>query len=321
MTDNINNPWQSMPPSNRRRVDAETPHDIFWITDLYGNFGFCIQTKKIFKENEPTANLKGISVAKNNSESGCGELFLILNKKEDWQIFHMLCQDLSAVARKYEADDKMISAVEVRLQRWQELLKKSREREMTLEMQMGLFSELTVLKDIIAPHFGIRSAVLSWVGPEFDKQDFLLDDSVIEVKSFRTSKGSIVNISSPYQLYSDKLPLYLISCGLTTTENGNSIEDIVLGVRQILENEAVDLIDIFETKIADYGYFPEISEEPLNKFITDTVKIFSVEEEFPRIVPHKIKSQIVTLKYSVDLSKCLEYEVKAQVIFNKNIDL
>jgi hypothetical protein len=318
MTDIINNPWQSMPPSTRRRVDADTPHDIFWITDLYGNFGFCIQTKKIFKENEPSANLKGISVAKNNSESGCGELFLILNKKEDWQIFHTLCQNLSAVARKYEADDKMISAVEVRLQRWQELLKKSREREMTLEMQMGLFSELTVLKDIIVLHYGIRTAVLSWVGPQFDKQDFLLDDSVIEVKSFRTSKGPIVNISSPHQLYSDKLPLYLISCGLTATEKGKSIEDIVMETKEILENEAVDLIEIFETKIADYGYFPEISIEPLNKFITDSVKIFSIEEEFPRIVPHKVKSQIVTLKYSVDLSKCSEFEIKADLIFNKH---
>lgn len=307
-----------MPPSTRRRVEAHTPHDIFWITDLYGSYGFCIQTKKVFKENEPSANLKGISVAKNNLESGKGELFLILHKKEDWQIFHTLCQDLSAVARRYDADDKMINAVEVRLQRWQELLKKSRDREMTLELQMGLFSELTVLKDIIAFYYGIRTAVLSWVGPQFDKQDFLLNDSVIEVKSFRTSKGPIVNISSPHQLYSDKLPMYLISCGLTTTEKGKSIEDIVLEAKQILENEAVDLIEIFETKIADYGYFPEISIEPLNKFMTDSIKIFSIEEEFPRIVPHNVKSQIVTLKYSVDLSKCSEFEIKAELIFNKH---
>lgn len=124
MTDKNNNPWQNMPPSTRRRVDANMPHNIFWITDLYGNYGFCIQTQKIFKDHESSSNLKGISVAKTNSESGYGELFLILNKKEDWQIFHTLCRDLTAVAHRYDADDKMISAVEVRLQRWQELLKK-----------------------------------------------------------------------------------------------------------------------------------------------------------------------------------------------------
>ena len=158
MTDNINNPWQNMSPSTRRRVDADMPHNIFWITDLYGNYGFCIQTKKIFNENEVAANLKGISVVKSNSESGSGELFLILNKKEDWQIFNVLCRDLTSVAHRYDTDDKMISAVEVRLQRWQELLKKSRDKVMTLEMQMGLFSELIVLKDIITPEFGIKSA-------------------------------------------------------------------------------------------------------------------------------------------------------------------
>ena len=317
MIDNISNPWQNMQPSTRRRVDADMPHNIFWITDLYGNYGFCIQTQKIFKENESSINLKGISVAKNNSESGYGELFLILNKKEDWQIFNTLCRDLTAVAHRYDADDKMISAVEVRLQRWQELLKKNREGSLTLEMQMGLFSELTVLKDIIAPELGIKGAILSWVGPEFDKQDFLLENSVIEVKSYRTSKGPIVNISSPYQLYSEKLPLYLITCGLTETEKGKSIEDLALSIRKILENEAVDFIDIFDTKLSEYGFFPDLSDELLNKFITDSIKTFSIEGEFPRILPHKIKSQIITLKYSVDLSKCTEFEVE-KIIFNNN---
>ena len=160
--------------------------------------------------------------------------------------------------------------------------------------------------------------ILSWVGPEFDKQDFLLENSVIEIKSYCTSKGPIVHISSPYQLYSEKLPLYLITCGLTETENGRTIEDLAISIKQILENEAVDFLDVFDTKLAEYGYFSEVSIEPLNNFIIDSIKIFSIEEEFPRIVPHKIKSQITALKYSVDLSKCTEFEVKEDSIFKKN---
>ena len=46
----------------------------------------------------------------------------------------------------YDSDEMMIHAVEVRLQRWQELLKKENRHGISIESQMGLFSELSFLK-------------------------------------------------------------------------------------------------------------------------------------------------------------------------------
>ncbi|MCH8034842.1 MAG: PD-(D/E)XK motif protein [Bacteroidetes bacterium] len=307
-TNNIKNPWENMTESSKRRVDSDTPHNLFWITDLQGNFGFCLQTKKIFGDTDHYASLKGISILKRNSKEGNGELFLILNNKEDWQIFHTLCEDLVAVTHRYDTDEKMISAVEVRLQRWQQLLKKNRSKEMSLEQQMGLFTELLTLKDIIVKKVGIKSGITSWVGPEFDKQDFLLNNAVIEVKSYRTTRGTTVHISSLHQLFSEKIPLFLLSFGLTPTEKGRTIEDIVLSIKKLLENEPNDYINIFDTKLMDYGYIPEIITEPLYKFFVDTKKVFFVSDEFPRILPDSIKNQITSVKYSIDLSKCSEYE-------------
>jgi len=316
MTRRNENPWENMAESSQRRIDSETLHNLFWITDLLGNYGFCLRRNRIFEHFENTVNLKGISILKRNSQDGFGELFLILNKKEDWQIFYALCKDLVTAACRYDSEDQMISAVEVRLRRWQQLLKQERKQEMTIEKQMGLFAELLCLRDIIAMKTGIRQAVFSWVGPEFDKQDFLIDNAVIEVKSYRTSKGAVVHITSAHQLHSEKEPLFLVSYGLTLSDNGLSIEDIIQDIKELLGKGSSDALDVFENKLMEYGYIPEIINEPLYQFIVDKRRAFFVSDEFPKIFPCHIKSQIISVSYCIDLSKCAEYEVTSDSFLN-----
>jgi hypothetical protein len=245
-----------------------------------------------------------------------GELFLILNRKEDWEIFYILCEDLIATAHRYGTEEKMISAVEVRLKRWQQLLKQDRNEKLTVEIQMGLFAELVCLKDILAPNIGIKQAITSWVGPEFDKQDFLMDNAVIEVKSYRTSKGEIVHISSLQQLDSPKEPLYLLGNGLTCSENGLSIEDISQCIKELLKQESNELKYVFENKLMDYGYIPEIVKEPLQKFIVDNQKLYNISDSFPKIVRKNIKNEIIDVKYTIDLAQCIEYEVGLNSLFD-----
>ncbi len=303
--------------SSQRRIDSETLHNLFWITDLAGNYGFYLRRNRPFETIETIAKLKGILIVKRNSQNGVGELFLILKNKEDWQIFYTLCEDLVAVAHRYDSEDKMISAVEVRLKRWQQLLKQDMTKEMTLEKQMGLFTELLCLRDIVAPKVGLRQAVFSWVGPESDKQDFLIDNAVIEVKSYRTSKSAIVHISSLHQLHCEKEPLFLISYGMTRSDDGLSIENISHEIKEMLYDEAPDVLDTLDNKLMKYGYIPEIIREPLYQFIVDKRRVFFVSDKFPKISPSDVKSQIVTVSYSIDLSKCTEYEVNIDSFLNE----
>jgi hypothetical protein len=309
----IENPWISMAESSQRRVGSDATHNLFWITDLQGNYGFCMQAEKNIIFINEKIKLKGISILKRNSNKNYMELFLILNNKEDWQIFLSLCEDLMSVTKRYDTNEKMISAVEIRLKRWQQLLKKDSNQRFSIERQMGLFSELLCLKDVVTMKNGINQAIVSWVGPEFDKQDFLMDNIVIEVKSHRTSRGEIVHISSLQQLQCEK-PLYLMSYALTCTENGLSVEDISRSIRELLIPESNEMLDLFENKLIEYGYIPEINKEPLQKFILDKQKVFCVSDSFPKIVPKNVKSQIPSVKYSIDLSQCYEFEVELKVI-------
>jgi len=308
-----NNPWINMAESSQRRVNSETIHNIFWITDLKGNYGFCIKMSNPFEKTETSVSLKGIGILKRNSQEGFGELFLILNKKEEWQIFKTLCDDLIEQTHIHDTEEKMIVAVELRLKRWQQLLKQERQHEMTLENQMGLFSELLCLRDLVMPQKGKKQSIISWVGPELDKQDFLLDKTAVEVKSYRTSKSSVVTISSVKQLSSEKEFTYLISYGLTESENGSSIADVVLSIKEILQTEHAEILQIFEHKLMKYGFILEILKEPLYKFILDKMKVYIVTDEFPKITQESIKSQILSVKYTIDLSQCSEYEIKTDL--------
>ena len=303
-----------MQESAQRRIESITTHNIFWVTDLEGKYGFCLQSKNIFESIKPPANLNGVSILKRNSTYNFGELFLILNNKEDWQIFNSLCEDLISITHKYDSDEAMINAVEVRLKRWQQLLKQDRNQDMSLERQMGLFTELLCLKDIITPKIGIEQAITSWVGADFDKQDFLLDNAIIEVKSYRTTRSPIINISSLQQLHSDKEPIFLLAYSLMQSDNGTDINSLVKEIEKLLENEPEDVLNIFDNKLLEYGYIPEIVKSPFYKFIIDKTKAYYVSDNFPKISPKYIKSQIIKVKYSIDLIQCEEFEVEVNSI-------
>lgn len=311
---NKDNPWVDMSESSKRRIGDDTDRNLFWVTDLRGDYGFYIQTARAFDDTKWTINLKGISVLKRNSDDGGGELFLVLTNKDDWQIFKILCDDLIAEALRCVDDEKMIGAVETRLKRWQRLLRQDVHREMTVEVQMGLFSELLCLRDIIAPKINIERAISAWVAPDFDKQDFLMDNSAVEVKSYRASKGSTVSISSVQQLSSDKEFLFLIAYGLTESANGLSAADIADSIKDLLKTQPDDAADLFENKLAQYGYIPELIKEPLIKFIADKSRAYAVTDEFPKIDPKNIHSQIVSVKYSIDLSRCAEFETDLNLV-------
>lgn len=303
----MTNPWQNMHKNTQRRVKDDIKHDIFWIVDLEGKYGLFIKIKSLHTNEIGILKLKGLSLLKRD-ENNTTKFFIALNNNQDWEIFLTLCNDLISIAKKYSDDILMLNGIENRLKRWQQFLLKNKNIDFSLQKQMGLFSELLCLQEIIATHTNIRNAIYSWVGADYDKQDFLLSDMVIEVKSYKTSKTPIVTISSASQLYSDKQPLYLVSYGLTPADSGSSIDELILKIERAIENERFELNEIFYNKLFDYGYMPHLDIKKY-KFIVDKVMVFYVHEDFPKITPLDIQSQIVNLKYTIDLLKCQEFRV------------
>tara|TARA_B100000787_G_C16197385_1_gene301950 strand:+ start:4230 stop:5189 length:960 start_codon:yes stop_codon:yes gene_type:complete len=315
---NYSNPWSEMGSLEKRSFDElDRKFACYWVTNEAGKYGFLIESTENFELPEKNINLKGIHVT-TGSNGNTSNFAMFLEESEDWQIFLALCHDLSKASENQENVTNFILAVQSRLTRWQKILQLSRKRPMSREMQMGLFTELACIKDIVEPRIGIKQALNSWVGPEFDKQDFLLDNFILEIKSFRTSKSPIANISSAGQLYSEKEPIYLVCYALTSSDNGKSILDLINHIEKLINadlNQST-LLESFHLKLDSYGYTPVFKDdEPLLNFLIDNINSYHVSDDFPKLTPQVVASEISNLKYGIELTKCSEFLVEIDDIF------
>jgi hypothetical protein len=244
------------------------------------------------------------------SDQGVSRLILTLDLKEDWEIFFTLCLDLTVASDNVGTIDGFIASIQQRLNRWQSLLKMSRGQEMSRIIQMGLFTELSFLLNYLIPELGVEQSIISWVGPDSDKQDFLLEGSVVEVKSYRTSKGQKISISSVGQLFSEKDPLYLASYALSTGESGATVSNLINSIESLIAPKDEGLFGLLGDKLTNYGYIPESPNSILLQFVIDSENFYLVSELFPKIIPTDIPKSIADIRYSIDLSECKDFLIE-----------
>ncbi|MEH7126210.1 PD-(D/E)XK motif protein [Bacillus sp. JJ1773] len=300
----MNNPWLQLDRLSRIRVKETIKYNAFWIVDAFNQYGLMMQCDEDFIQPIREIKLNGMQIQLDQSSSP-NKLILLLKESKDWEIFLILCNDLINVMKEH--NENIIVNVMKRVERWQKLLRKSSFKIMSKEEQMGLYSELKILRDYIIPAYGYSVGIHGWVGALGDKQDFLLKNFAIEVKSFRMTSGNRVWISSKEQLNSEKNPLYLFSCALNEAGSGETIADLVKSIKEKIENES--LSNEFTEKVEEYGYFPEIPQESLSKFLLEQVIGYEVRDGFPKIASEHVSHLIPNIKYNIDLSGCTNFKV------------
>lgn len=302
--------------NNTHRRVANVAYDMFYMVDLQGKYAFHIHTDFAYK-NPKTLRLKGMVVQNQNSHLGT-DLYIALKNNDEWSIFARLCDDLVETANNEQCtQENLLEVIQNRLEDWREFLLAYKNVEFSLNKQMGLFSELLCLKEIIAKQIGYEKAILHWVGADFHKQDFIFDDEALEVKSYTSSKGAIVEISSVEQLYSEKSKFYLIAYGLSISSNGQTCEDIILYINRQLQH-LPEIKRLFHKKLLKYGYINSTENEKYS-FIVDNVMIFSINENFPKITPLNIASAIQKVKYSLNLLQCEEFRIEEINLQKENL--
>lgn len=313
----IKNPWEDMPLGSRRR--ASIPHDIFWVREeLRGDFGLKISLNHITDSqiNVEEMKFRNIEFIKATQSNEKIEWYLLLKETEEWELFLKLCNDLIEQVENVEKEETALNVIVNRLRRWQKLLMNKAGNQLSLEVQMGLFTELHTLLNQVSKYTTVKEAVHSWGGPELDIQDFIFGERALEVKSHKASRGEFITISSPYQLYSVKKSFNLIVYALSTNESGETIADLINSIKNELEKEMLgNEMDLLDLKTAQYGYFDLIHKDNLLNFHIDRVSAYEVNDTFPKIKIEDVPEGILNLKYQVDLTKCEEYKVDIESLF------
>lgn len=304
------NPWENMSVGSEKLVNHQSKFDIYWGVEYNGDLALYINLKEIYNLPKQNFDLKDIDIKFfNDSKQAKYYCVFILKQKSEWELFYRLCEDLIGISYNSKDEKQLVMKLQNRLIRWQELFKKDQKNKLTVEKQMGLFSELSFLLSYVIPKIGIKSALMAWVGHDGDKQDFVFENSVVEVKSYSTTKGEKIIISSKEQLFSNKQSLYLATYSLSKSTKGKKISNLIDDVRNIMtyENQE-ELMVSFDKQLWEAGYSSLIyKDEDLISFNLDDVKFYIINGNFPRLTPQGIPSEIIALQYKIDMSNLSNY--------------
>ncbi|WP_090559940.1 PD-(D/E)XK motif protein [Pedobacter hartonius] len=302
------NPWRYMNSQTVRRIDLKTIHNLFWICDDDGRFGMMFHFNHSLPQESFIGQMKGISIATVDNDGT--RFYLILHENKDWEMFLAVCCDIVDRVSRVKDEPDMIRIINQRIKRWQRFLSEDRPLSMPEKIQMGLFAELYCILDLIIPAIGYRNAIIGWVGPDSDQKDFSLQECFLEVKSYVSSKGPKIRISSLGQLETDIKPVYLICYALSQGSTGLDIPSLVKAIIDLITPMDIQILGIFEERLTAYGYIEGITQGPFSSYSIDCSKTYKVETDFPRITNDMIDSRISGVKYSLDLVQCEKYEQK-----------
>lgn len=297
------NPWEEILPSSKKRCISGP--DIFWHVDEYGLYCLRFENIEISSVNFLNIELNEINIVINDSGSGLSTIILKLLEPKKFELFYYLSSDLI----NHLSNQTPISSLKLknRLQFWIDLWKKKNKGEMSFIAQMSLYSELYVLFEYITPKKGIEFAVLSWRGPEKDKQDFDLVESLLEVKSYLSTSNKVLKISSAEQLTTRSQPIKLAAIQLSQdSDNGQSIHDLLSIHSNLIDNLPVEINGLLFSKLFELGYVDGDSASV--KFNVISNNFFSVTEGFPVISSIGLSRGITSVEYSINIDYLGEFE-------------
>ncbi len=298
-------PWNKLDVPENSNLLTSTLADTENIIDFYWAKNFFNQPVLVIDQFEYTEKYKvpdfeNIELFVKNKK-----LLLVLKKKSEAEIFHILCRDIINSTKFVSNRKTAFSTIFERLIKWQDLLKANKHK-IDKKMLKGLAGELIFMRDHLLKEYKADEVLAFWQAPEEDSvHDFVICDTALEVKT-RGSKN-IIHISSFEQMQTQlkKLFLYVVTLSESSASNANSfnIFDLIDQIKKLLADER--LVVIFEQMLLNYGFvgLAEYENFYLHKGSED---FYRVNEGFPKI-NHKPRP-VTQLKYTIDLNYCTNYK-------------
>ncbi len=178
----------------------------------------------------------------------------------------------------------------------------------------GLYAELIVLRDVLAPAIGMAASVDHWTGPDPGLQDFQFGRGALEVKSYRGTGSGHLEISSERQLDdagSAALFLAYVELDQRTDGTGTTLRELVTDVRA---SAAPLRASELETKLRHAGWDDDCAPTHEERYSVRTLELFAVREGFPRIVPADLPPGIGKVRYRIDRSALQPYACTQEAV-------
>ena len=230
------------------------------------------------------------------------------NSNSSLDMFKYIFKDILNSVNFNISERKSLVDLCTRYEHWQQLLSRLPDSFGRLKQQ-GLLAELLVRRDNLIPNYGGDKALEMWQGPKGAKQDFILPESWIEVKSTNLGKREI-HISSLEQLDS---PISYGELFVVTLQESNAYDSSAICLSTVIDeieseiNDDLIAID-FKEKLLLVGY-GQNKENELYFRVCD-IESYRVNEEFPKIKRNDISTAITKVSYTLNLEAISNFKIK-----------
>ena len=238
---------------------------------------------------------------------------LVLTDVQHRDIFDLLVRDLVEVAEQPEDEVVGVAQLVARLSDWQQLLRRLSPRGMSAEAQLGLWGELLVMREVLAPAMGIDEAVSAWRGPMGADQDFQMGAVCMEVKTSAAHGLDRIPIASERQL---EVPedVALVLVGLSVDARigyGETLEDMVRALRSAAA--AAGCLSVLDDRLESSGYSADDAHPhgEMGYSVRSLVPCL-VGTGFPRLVSADLPVGVADVRYRISLASCRPHMMSEQ---------
>lgn len=282
---------------NQKKIPVDSCLEVFFGFSFDGNLRLSFMSKKAPPAIESTTILHVVQGRENKDTYWTSFDLLNADLKEAYFSF---CENLieSVIGVRDEAEG--LNLLKRRFVTWKKLFQKASGNDVSREKLMGIFGELKVLKEIVAPRFGVNTAIQAWGGPDMQSKDFTLKDTWYEVKTIGANADSI-HISSLTQLSSDNVGhLAVVRAEAVSPEFGgrsSALIDIINEILLMVSDENIE--NLFIGKVQSLG-IDVFGREIAYRFDVKSIKSYKVEDGFPRITEKNVPySEITDVTYVI----------------------
>ena len=267
---------------------------------------------------------RGLILRLSHRSDGAAEtdVELVLTDVQHRDIFDLLVRDLVEAAEQSEDEAVGVARLLARLSDWQQLLRRLSPQGLSAEAQLGIWGELWVMREILAPAIGTFDAISAWRGPMGADQDYQMGKVCMEVKTSAAHTLDRLPIASERQL---EVPgdVALVLAGLSVDArigHGETLDDMIRLAR-VAAAEA-GCLSALDDRLESSGY--GAGNAHLHGEMGYSVRSFVpflVMEGFPRLVSTDLAVGVTEVRYRVSLASCRPYMMSEQDLKQLLVDI
>jgi len=310
--------WQAIiPPQepgarNVRLADSSHPLDFRIGRDDRARYLFQLDADDPGSTDQSLPRLSGIDCHLELLAGSRARLVLLLHHAADFRNFALMCTGLMLATDGMAPTNSgagMLKTLE-ELHRWQEMLRRTRERLLSTSERIGLLGELLFLRDVVVPRTGYPVGLRSWNGPGGHEQDFVIGSTIFEVKTQVVTADRKIRISSEDQLDPVQGRIFICNQGIApappSAANGRTLKSLAVEVREAAAAAGGGAPDLLEIALLEAGYEDRLEYDEESWILVDRA-LFEVNGDFPRIERRDLRAGVEMVKYSIRVSDCIPF--------------